>query len=88
MSAMLQFSITPGSINSPSPATALASSVRFARLIRSNHIDGQPLPARAGVLIQYAEWFAEPEQNNGTWVADVLWLTIDLDPQWISMHWN
>jgi glucoamylase len=45
-------------------------------------------PSRAGVLIQYAEWLTAPEQNNGTWVADVLWPAIDLDLQWISLHWN
>ena len=48
--------------------------------------DGPPF--RAVVLIKYAEWLLEPEQNNGTWVADVLWPAINLDLQWISMHWN
>ncbi|KAI0267069.1 Six-hairpin glycosidase-like protein [Gloeopeniophorella convolvens] len=48
--------------------------------------DGPPF--RAAILIKYAEWLTEPEQNNGTWVADVLWPAIDLDLQWISMHWN
>lgn len=45
-------------------------------------------PSRAGVLIKYAEWLTDPGQNNGTWVADVLWPAIDLDLQWISLHWN
>ncbi|KAF8267656.1 Six-hairpin glycosidase-like protein [Lactarius quietus] len=48
--------------------------------------DGPPF--RAIVLIKYAEWLIEPEQNNGTWVADVLWPAINLDLQWISLHWN
>lgn len=26
-------------------------------------------PSRAGVLIKYAEWLTESEQNNGTWVT-------------------
>ena len=51
-----------------------------------NPTDGPP--ARAGVLIKYAEWLTEPEQNNSTWVADILWPAIDLDLQWISLHWN
>jgi glucoamylase len=48
--------------------------------------DGPPF--RAAVLIKYADWLLEPEQNNGTWVADVLWPAINLDLQWISSHWN
>jgi glucoamylase len=48
--------------------------------------DGPPF--RAAVLIKYADWLLEPEQNNGTWVADVLWPAINLDLQWISLHWN
>ncbi|KAI0246449.1 Six-hairpin glycosidase-like protein [Lactifluus subvellereus] len=48
--------------------------------------DGPPF--RAIVLVMYAEWLIEPEQNNGTWVADVLWPAINLDLQWISLHWN
>lgn len=48
--------------------------------------DGPPF--RAIILIKYAEWLIEPEQNNGTWVADVLWPAINLDLQWISSHWN
>ncbi|KAI9455238.1 Six-hairpin glycosidase-like protein, partial [Lactarius psammicola] len=48
--------------------------------------DGPPF--RAIILIKYAEWLIEPEQNNGTWVADVLWPAINLDLQWISLHWN
>ncbi|KAI0292707.1 Six-hairpin glycosidase-like protein [Multifurca ochricompacta] len=48
--------------------------------------DGPPL--RAMALIKYAEWLLQPEQNNGTWVADVLWPAINLDLQWISQHWN
>jgi len=45
-------------------------------------------PARAGVLIRFADWLTEPAQKNGTWVADNLWPAIDLDLQWISLHWN
>jgi glucoamylase len=45
-------------------------------------------PLRASVLLKYADWLTEPEQNNGTWVADVLWPAIDLDLQWVSLHWN
>ncbi|KAI9453791.1 Six-hairpin glycosidase-like protein [Lactarius psammicola] len=48
--------------------------------------DGPPF--RADVLLKYAEWLIKPEQNNGTWVADVLWPVINLDLQWISSHWN
>jgi len=48
--------------------------------------DGPPF--RAAVLIKYAEWLLGPEQSNGTWVADVLWPAINLDLQWISLHWN
>ncbi|KAI9449115.1 Six-hairpin glycosidase-like protein [Lactarius psammicola] len=43
---------------------------------------------RVGVNIKYAEWLIEPEQNNGTWVADFLWPAINLDLQWIALHWN
>jgi len=49
-------------------------------------IDGPPL--RAIVMLKYADWLLRPGQNNGTWVADVLWPAIDLDLQWISTHWN
>jgi glucoamylase len=49
-------------------------------------IDGPPL--RALVLIKYAEWLLQPEQKNGTWVADNLWPAINLDLQWIATHWN
>jgi glucoamylase len=48
--------------------------------------DGPPF--RASVLIKYAEWLIKPEQNNGTWVADVLWPKLNLDLQWIASHWN
>ncbi|KAI0267072.1 Six-hairpin glycosidase-like protein [Gloeopeniophorella convolvens] len=48
--------------------------------------DGPPF--RAAVLIKYAEWLIQPEQNNGTWVADNLWPSIHLDLQWIALHWN
>jgi glucoamylase len=48
--------------------------------------DGPPF--RALYLIEYAEWLLQPEQNNGTWVADVLWPTIDLDLQWVALNWN
>jgi len=48
--------------------------------------DGPPF--RAIILMKYAEWLLEPEQNNGTWVADVLWPAINLDLQWIALHWN
>lgn len=40
------------------------------------------------MLLKYADWLTEPKQNNGTWVADVLWPAIDLDLQWVSLHWN
>lgn len=36
-------------------------------------------PSRADVLLKYAEWLIKPEQNNGSWVADVLWPVINLD---------
>ena len=49
-------------------------------------LDGPPF--RALYLIEYAEWLLQPEQNKGTWVADVLWPAIDLDLHWISSHWN
>ncbi|KAI9431007.1 Six-hairpin glycosidase-like protein [Lactarius psammicola] len=45
-------------------------------------------PFRVDILLKYAEWLIKPEQNNGTWVADVLWPVINLDLQWISSHWN
>ena len=48
--------------------------------------DGPPF--RVANLIKFAEWLLEPEQKNGTWVADVLWPVINLDLQWISSHWN
>jgi glucoamylase len=48
--------------------------------------DGPPF--RAAVLIKYADWLLKPEQHNGTWVADVLWPAINLDLQWIALHWN
>ena len=48
--------------------------------------DGPPF--RAEILLKYAEWLIKAEQNNGTWVADVLWPVINLDLQWISSHWN
>jgi glucoamylase len=49
-------------------------------------IDGPPL--RALVLLKYAEWLLQPQQHNGTWVADVLWPSINLDLQWIAQRWN
>jgi len=54
--------------------------------IGSPAADGPPL--RAIVLLKYAEWLLQPEQNNGTWVADVLWPAINLDLQWIGQRWN
>lgn len=57
-----------------------------ASRIGSPAADGPPF--RAGVLIKYADWLLEPEQNNGTWVSDVLWPAINLDLQWIALHWN
>ncbi|KAH9971145.1 Six-hairpin glycosidase-like protein [Lactifluus volemus] len=54
--------------------------------IGSPAADGPPL--RAVVLLKYADWLLRPEQNNGTWVADVLWPAINLDLQWIAGHWN
>ncbi|KAF8494643.1 Six-hairpin glycosidase-like protein [Russula emetica] len=54
--------------------------------IGSPAADGPPF--RATNLIKYAEWLLKPEQNNGTWVADVLWPMINLDLQWIASHWN
>ncbi|KAI9454335.1 Six-hairpin glycosidase-like protein [Lactarius psammicola] len=54
--------------------------------IGSPAADGPPF--RVDVLLKYAEWLIKPEQNNGTWVADVLWPVINLDLQWISSHWN
>ena len=69
-----------------SPAAGALPSVQTSAPDSPNHTDGPP--ARAGVLIQYAEWLTKPDQNNGTWVADNLWPAIDLDLQWISLHWN
>ena len=71
-----------------SPAAgALRSNVDASVSISSpSGSDGPPF--RAIILIKYAEWLIEPEQNNGTWVADVLWPAINLDLQWISLHWN
>ncbi|KAI0064097.1 hypothetical protein BV25DRAFT_1914745 [Artomyces pyxidatus] len=46
--------------------------------------DGPAL--RSIVLIKYANWLLE--NDNGTWVADELWPTIDLDLRWISQHWT
>ncbi len=51
-----------------------------------NRTDSAPL--RASVLIKYADWLTETKQNNGTWAADVLWPAINLDLQWIAVHWN
>ncbi|KAI9457901.1 Six-hairpin glycosidase-like protein, partial [Russula earlei] len=66
--------------------------IHLGKLTNPAHRPGSPAadgpPFRAIVLIKYAEWLLEPEQNNGTWVADVLWPAINLDLQWISMHWN
>ena len=45
-------------------------------------------PSRAVVLIKFAQWLTKPEQNNGTWVTDILWPAIDTDLQWILLHWN
>jgi glucoamylase len=58
----------------------------FALRIGSPAADGPP--SRALYLIEYAEWLLQPEQNNGTWVADVLWPAIDLDLEWIALNWN
>ncbi len=41
--------------------------------------DGPPF--RAAVLIKHADWLLESEQNNGTWVSDILWPAINLDLQ-------
>ncbi|KAI9438261.1 Six-hairpin glycosidase-like protein [Lactarius indigo] len=49
---------------------------------------GDSAPLRASVLLKYVDWLTEPKQNNGTWAADVLWPAINLDLQWISLHWN
>ncbi|KAI9451528.1 Six-hairpin glycosidase-like protein [Russula earlei] len=54
--------------------------------IGSPAADGPPF--RASVLLDYAEWLIQPEQDNGTWVADVLWPKLNLDLQWIASHWN
>ena len=72
-----------------SPAAGKTSTYRASfQYLNAYHqmIDGPPL--RALVLIKYAEWLLQPEQNNGTWVADVLWPAINLDLLWISQHWN
>lgn len=72
-------------VGSPAAGRTSPYSASFPYL---NHqmIDGPPL--RALVLIKYAEWLLQPEQKNGTWVADVLWPAINLDLRWISQHWN
>ncbi|KAN0139654.1 glycoside hydrolase family 15 protein [Lactarius tabidus] len=49
---------------------------------------GDSAPFRASVLLKYADWLTEPEQKNGTWAADVLWPAINLDLQWVCLHWN
>jgi hypothetical protein len=51
-----------------------------------DHTDSAPF--RASVLLKYADWLTEPEQKNGTWAADVLWPAINLDLQWVCLHWN
>jgi glucoamylase len=81
--------VTNGDYRVGSPAAGRTStnpaSYHYLNVYRQM-IDGPPL--RALVLIKYAEWLLLPEQNNGTWVADVLWPAINLDLQWISQHWN
>ncbi|KAI0062578.1 Six-hairpin glycosidase [Artomyces pyxidatus] len=52
--------------------------------IGSPAADGPPF--RAAILIKYADWLLT--QNNGSWVAENLWPAINLDLQWISLHWN
>ena len=73
-----------------SPAAGMPSFFFFFFLLgsRFSHkmTDGPPL--RALVMLKYAEWLLQPQQNNGTWVADVLWPSINLDLQWIGQHWN
>ena len=81
--------ITNGAYRIGTPAAGRTSTylVSFQYLnIYRQMTDGPPL--RALALIKYAEWLLLPEQHNGTWVADVLWPAINLDLQWISLHWN
>ena len=74
-------------VGSPAAGVSSIFHTNFSqKLERTYVIDGPPL--RALVLIKYAEWLLQPQQNNGTWVADVLWPAINLDLQWISQHWN
>ena len=66
------------------------SPVRYHRyrLVSDSFNRTDTAPLRASVLLKYGNWLTEPEQNNGTWAADVLWPAINLDLQWISVHWN
>ena len=74
-------------IGSPAAgANQLSIPSRSKRLKVFFFVDGPAF--RSAVLIKYADWLLEPEQNNGTWVADVLWPAINLDLQWISSNWN
>jgi hypothetical protein len=41
-------------------------------------------PFCASNLIEYSEWLIKPEQNNGMWVADILWPMVNLNLQWIA----
>ena len=58
------------------------------RLVSASFNRTDSAPLRASVLLKYADWLTEPDQNNGTWAADVLWPAINLDLQWVSLHWN
>ncbi|KAI0266993.1 Six-hairpin glycosidase-like protein [Gloeopeniophorella convolvens] len=69
-----------------------AFDVHLGRILNLAARPGSPAadgpPFRAATLTKYADWLLEAEQGNGTWVADVLWPSIELDLQWISLHWN
>jgi len=73
------------------PVLGPLAAVRYHwyRLVLSDSFDHtDSAPFRASVLLKYADWLTEPEQKNGTWAADVLWPAINLDLQWVSLHWN
>ena len=70
-----------------SPAAGACTDFAFV-LVRCLKCRIDAPPSRVSNLIKYAEWLLKPEQNNGTWVADVLWPVINLDLQWIASRWN
>jgi hypothetical protein len=85
MSSSTNFSI-PRLASAPLPRVRDICALERVSACLSVGTDGPPF--RVDILLKYAEWLIKPEQNNGSWVADVLWPVINLDLQWISSHWN